>query len=110
MFDMMNMLGKVKELQAKMKEAQENLQHLTESAESGAGMVKVTVNGKKQVIRLEIDPDIIKVEDRQMLQDLVVAATNIALNKIDEKVKEEMKKTTQGIIPNIPGLDLNGLI
>jgi len=110
MFDMMNMLGKVKELQAKMKEAQDNLQHLTESAESGAGMVKVTVNGKKQVIRLEIDPDIIKAEDRQMLQDLVVAATNIALNKIDEKVKEEMKKTTQGIIPNIPGLDLNGLI
>jgi DNA-binding YbaB/EbfC family protein len=110
MFDMMNMLGKVKELQAKMKEAQDNLQHLTETAESGAGMVKVTVNGKKQVIHLEIDPDIIKVEDRQMLQDLVVAATNKALSNIEDKIKEELKKSTQGVIPNIPGFDLSALL
>ncbi|MES2731602.1 MAG: YbaB/EbfC family nucleoid-associated protein [Bacteroidota bacterium] len=110
MFDMMNMLGKVKELQAKMKESQDKLEYLTETAESGAGLVKVTVNGKKQVIKLEIDPDIIKPTDRQVLQDLIVAATNKALNEIDAKIKEELKKSTQGILPNIPGLDLTGLV
>ncbi len=110
MFDMMNMLGKVKELQTKMKEAQDNLVHLTETAESGAGMVKVTVNGKKQVIKLEIDPDIVKASERDVMQDLIVAATNKALANIDDKIKEELKKTTQGILPNIPGLDLTGLV
>jgi DNA-binding YbaB/EbfC family protein len=110
MFDMMNMLGKVKELQTKMKEAQDNLVYLTETAESGAGMVKVTVNGKKQVIKLEIDPDIVKASERDVMQDLIVAATNKALANIDDKIKEELKKSTQGILPNIPGLDLTGLI
>lgn len=110
MFDMMNMLGKVKELQAKMKEAQENMGHLTQTAESGAGMVKVTVNGKKQVIKLEVDPDIIKVSDKEVMQDLIIAATNKALADIDEKIKEELKKSTQGILPNIPGLDLSSLM
>ncbi|MBC7923730.1 MAG: YbaB/EbfC family nucleoid-associated protein [Ferruginibacter sp.] len=110
MFDMMNMLGKVKELQAKMKEAQDNLEHLIETAESGAGMVKVTVNGKKQVIRLEIDPDLIKPEDRQVLQDLVVAAINKAITNVEEKAKEELKKSTQGLLPNIPGFDLSSLV
>ena len=110
MFDMMGMLGKVKELQAKMKEAQDNLEHLTETAESGAGMVKVTVNGKKQVIRLEIDPDLIKPEDRQVMQDLVIAAVNKAITNVEEKAKEELKKSTQGLLPNIPGLDLSSLV
>ena len=110
MFDMMGMLGKVKELQAKMKEAQDNLEHITETAESGAGMVKVTVNGKKQVIRLEIDPDLIKPADRQVLQDLVVAAINMAITNVEEKAKSELKKSTQGLLPNIPGLDLSSLI
>jgi nucleoid-associated protein EbfC len=110
MFDMMNMLGKVKELQTKMKEAQDNLVHLTESAESGAGMVKVTVNGKKQVVRLEVDPDIVKASEREVMQDLIVAATNKALANIEDKIKEELKKSTQGILPNIPGLDLTGFM
>ena len=55
MFDMMQMMGKVKEMQSKMKEAQENLEFIKETGEAGAGMVKATVNGKKQVISIEID-------------------------------------------------------
>jgi nucleoid-associated protein EbfC len=109
MFDMMKMLGKVKEVQAKVKEAQDNLVKITDTGESGAGLVKVVANGKKQVVSIEIDPDLIKKEDKEMLQDLVVAAVNIALEKVEVKSKEELKKSTEGLIPNIPGMDLSGM-
>lgn len=106
---MMNMLGKVKEMQAKLKEAQENLVHVQASGEAGGGLVKATVNGKKQVIKLDIDPDLAKPADREMLQDLVIAAVNKALAEVDELVQEQMKTVTKGSLPNIPGLDLNGM-
>lgn len=108
--DMMGMLGKVKEFQAKMKEAQENLGYLTESAESGAGMVKAIVNGRKQVISIQIDPDLIKPEDKEMMQDLIIAAVNRALEKIDDQIKNHIQKSTEGILPNIPGFDLGSLM
>jgi nucleoid-associated protein EbfC len=109
MFDMMKMLGKMKEVQAKIKEAQDNLVNISTTSESGAGMVKATVNGKKQVIKIEVDPEIFKKEDREMVQDLIVAAVNKALTDIDVQVKEEMRKATDGLIPNIPGFDMSGL-
>ena len=105
----MGMLGKVKDLQAKMKEAQESLGLITETGESGAGMVRATVNGKKQLLKIEIDEDLIKPEDREVLQDLVVAATNKAMDNIEDKVKDHLQKATQGLIPNIPGMDLGSM-
>lgn len=110
MLDMMKMMGKMKEVQAKMKEAQENLAQIQVSAESGAGMVKATVNGKKQLVNLEIDQDLIKPEDKDMMKDLIVAAVNKALEEADIKSKEALKKSTEGILPNIPGLDLGNLV
>ncbi len=110
MIDMMKMLGKMKEVQAKIKEAQENLTHIKVTGESGGGMVKATVNGKKQVIAIDIDNEIVNGDDKIMLQDLIVAAINKALEEADVKAKEEMKKHTEGLIPNIPGLDLGGLV
>jgi nucleoid-associated protein EbfC len=110
MFDMMNMLGKVKEVQAKLKKAKENLGSITVTSESGAGMVKATINGERKIIKLEIDPDIIKSDDKDMLQDLIVAAVNKGLADIEEKIKEELKKSTEGMLPNIPGLDLGNLL
>jgi nucleoid-associated protein EbfC len=109
MFDMMKMMGKVREVQEKMKEVQENLVHIKASAEAGAGMVKATVNGKKQLVDLVIDNDLIKPEDKDMLKDLIIAAVNKAMVEADVKAKEEIRKQTEGIIPNIPGLDLNGM-
>ncbi len=106
MFDMSKMMEKVKEVQEKMKEAQENLANVTATGESGAGMVKAVVNGKKQVVDLEIDPDLLKPEDKEMAQDLIIAAVNKALVAVDAQVKEEMKKSTSGVLPDIPGLDL----
>jgi len=110
MLDMMNMMGKVKEVQTRLRQAQDNLVHVKASGESGGGMVKATVNGKKQLVLLEIDPTIMKAEDRAMVQDLVVAAVNKALDEAENLAKEELKKSTEGILPNIPGLDLSSLM
>jgi nucleoid-associated protein EbfC len=110
MFDMMKMMGKMKEVQSRMKEAQDNLVHVRASGESGGGMVKATVNGKRQLISLDIDPTLLKPEDQAVLQDLVIAAVNKAAEEADIKAKEELKKSTEGLIPNIPGLDLSGMM
>jgi nucleoid-associated protein EbfC len=110
MFDMMKMMGKMKEVQARMKEAQDNLVKLRARGESGGGMVKVTVNGKKNLIALDIDSSLLKAEDKTILQDLVVAAVNKAIEEADGLAKEEMKKSTDGLLPNIPGLDLSAML
>lgn len=107
MFDMMGMMGKMKELQAKMKEAQDNLKNITVEAESGAGMVKAKANGQRKLLKLEIDDTLLKPENAEMLSDLVVAAVNKALDEAAEKGQEELKKQTSGMMPNIPGLDLS---
>ncbi|MFT2008800.1 YbaB/EbfC family nucleoid-associated protein [Pontibacter sp. 13R65] len=106
MFDMFGMLGKVKEVQAKIKEAQDKLQHITVTSESGAGLVKATVNGQRKLLKIEIDESILNTNDRDMVNDLVVAAVNSAMESANEKAQEELKKNTEGLLPNIPGLDL----
>lgn len=104
---MMGMMGKMKDVQAKLKTAQEQLVHLRAEGEAGAGMVKATVNGHRKLVKVEIDPDLVKPEDREMLQDLTVAAVNKAMEDIEGQIKEEMQKATAGSMPNIPGLDLS---
>ncbi len=107
---MMDMFGKMKEVQSRMKDAQQNLSAVTETGDAGAGMVKVTVNGLKNVLSIEIDPDLIKAEDREMLQDLIVAATNKAIGAVETKAREHLRQATEGLLPNIPGLNLDGLM
>ena len=109
MFDMMKMMGKIKEAQEKIQEAQKNLVKIETTAEAGAGMVKATANGKKQLVNLEIDPSLIKPGDEDMLKDLIIAAANKAIEAADELAREEIKKSTEGILPNIPGMNLGGL-
>lgn len=110
MFDLNNLMGKVKEMQDKMKEVQDNLAQIKVAAEAGAGMVKATVNGKRQVISIEVDAELVKPDDQEMMQDLIVAAINKALEDADVVAKEEMQKATQGMMPNIPGFDLNNMM
>jgi hypothetical protein len=107
MLDMSKMFGKMKEVQAKLKEAQEGLVNITATGESGGGMVKVTANGKKRIVSIEFEDALINPDDRQMLQDLTVAAINKALEEVEVKANEELKKTTEGMMPNIPGLDFS---
>lgn len=110
MFDLMNMMGKIKEAQVRMKEAQNNLTKVRATGESGGGMVKATVNGKKQVISIEIDPGLLRKEDQVIVQDLVVAAINKASEEAEVLAKEEIKKATDGLLPNIPGMDLSSFM
>jgi DNA-binding YbaB/EbfC family protein len=110
MFDMMKMMGKMKEVQGRIKEAQDNLVRVNASGESGGGMVKVIVNGKKQVISIDVDPAILRAEDKVLVQDLIVAAVNKASEEVEILAKEEIKKATEGLLPNIPGMDLSSLL
>lgn len=110
MFDMMKMMGKMKEVQARLQEAQNNLTKLTATGEAGGGMVKAVVNGKKQLVSIDIDSAILKADDKIMVQDLVVAAVKIASDKAEAMAKEELKKSTDGLLPNIPGMDLSNLM
>lgn len=110
MFDMMKMLGKMKEVQSRIKEAQEKLVNIKATGESGGGMVKAIVNGKRQLIGLEIDSSLLKAEDKMVLQDLIIAAVNKASEEADVLAKEELRKSTEGLLPNIPGMDLSGMM
>jgi DNA-binding YbaB/EbfC family protein len=107
MFDMMKMMGKLGELKSKIAEAQEKVAQIKASGESGAGLVKATVTGTKKLVSLEIDPSLINPGDASMMVDLIVAAVNNAQKNAENLAKEEMKKNTEGIMPNIPGLDLS---
>lgn len=108
MLDMMKMMGKVKEMQARLKEAQDQLEKITVVGESGAGLVKAIVNGKRKLLTLEIDPTV--ASDKALMQDLVVAAVNKAMDEADVKAKEELRKSTEGILPNIPGMDFSSMM
>lgn len=110
MFDMMKMMGKMKEVQARLKEAQDNLVNVRATGEAGAGLVKVTVNGKRQLIQLDIDPSLLKADDKIIVQDLVIAAVNKASEEAEVLAKEAMRKSTEGLLPNIPGMDLSSLM
>ena len=100
----------MKEVQARMKESQDKLGTLYAMGESGAGLVKAKVNGKKQLITLDVDSSLLKTEDKTILQDLIVAAVNKATEEAEVLAKEEMRKSTEGLLPNIPGLDLSSLM
>jgi nucleoid-associated protein EbfC len=110
MLDMMKMMGKVKEMQTKMKEAQDQLKDIKVEGESGGGMVKATANGAKELIGLEIDESLVNTADKDMMRDLIIAAVNKAMSEADEKGKEHIKKSTDGLMPNIPGMDLSGMM
>ncbi|MEP0984233.1 YbaB/EbfC family nucleoid-associated protein [Ekhidna sp.] len=110
MFDMMKMMGKVKEMQSKMKEAQDQLKDIIVEGESGGGLVKATANGNKELVGLEIDDSLVNGTDKQMMRDLIIAAVNKAVTEADQKSKEHIKKSTEGLMPNIPGMDLSGMM
>ena len=105
--DMSNMFGKMREMQSKLKEVQENLESITAEGESGGGLVKAIVNGRKKVISVSIEESLMTPQDKEMVQDLVVAAINSALQNVESKSNDEIKKTTEGMMPNIPGLDFS---
>jgi len=105
--NMADMFGKMMDMQKKMAEAQEKLGAVTVTAEAGGGMVKVTANGLQRVQSIEIEQEVVDPEDVELLEDLVIAGVNKALEEAADKAKEEMSKAAGGMLP--PGMDLSQL-
>jgi len=110
-FNMADMFGKLNDMQAKVKEAQEKLGEVTVEADAGGGMVKVKANGKRELISIDIDKDVIDPEDKEMLEDIVVAGVNKALEKAEEAGKQKMQDVYKDMMPGggIPGMDMSKL-
>jgi len=92
----------MKQLQQQQEKMQAEIAALVVEATSGGGMVKVEVDGQKQLLSLTIDPEVVSKDDVEMLQDLVVAAVNEASRKVDDAIQEKVGALTGGM--KIPGL------
>ena len=100
--DLNNIMQQAQQMQAKIAEIQEQLANKTITGSAGGGMVNVTVNGRGDVLSVAIEDALLGSEEKEMLQDLIVAATNDGLKKAKELGKQEMQQLTGGL--NIPGL------
>ncbi|WLD93435.1 YbaB/EbfC family nucleoid-associated protein [Alkalihalobacillus sp. AL-G] len=100
--NMNNMMKQMQKMQKQMAKAQEELKDKIVEGTAGGGMVTVTANGHKEVIDIVIKEEVIDPDDADMLQDLVLAATNDALKKVDELVNKDMGQFTKGM--NLPGM------
>lgn len=97
-----NLFKQAQEIQARLAQVQEDLGRKTVDASSGGGMVQVTVNGHLALSAIKVDPSVINPQDKEMLEDLVLAAVNEGLRRAREMAAEEMSKVTGGF--KIPGL------
>lgn len=95
--DMAGMMKKAQEMQTKMAEMQEDLANVTVTGEAGLGLVKATATAKGELVGLDIDPSIFSGEDKEVVEDLILAAIKDAQTKAAEKSQEEMKKLTDGL-------------
>jgi nucleoid-associated protein EbfC len=102
MGNMQNMMKQMQKMQKKMAEAQEELGDKRIEGTAGGGMVTVVVSGHKEIVEVNIKEEVVDPEDIEMLQDLVLAATNDALKKADELTNQTMGQFTKGL--NIPGI------
>jgi len=101
MGNMGNMMKQMQKMQKKMAVAQEELFETSFEATAGGGMVTVVANGKKEITDVQIKEEVVDPDDVEMLQDLIIAATNDVLKQIDEKTGETMGQFTKGL--NLPG-------
>src|SRR5579859_6508205 len=104
MANMNNFVKQAQALQANMQKAQAEIAQLEVTGEAGGGMVKVVMTGRHEVKRVQIEPTVVG-EDREMLEDLIAAAVNDAVHRVEAKVQEKMSSMTAGLqLP--PGMKL----
>jgi DNA-binding YbaB/EbfC family protein len=102
MADLQKMLSQVKQMQEQF---QQKLQQITVETSAGGGMVSVKMNGQKQLLEVRLDPEVVSGGDREMLQDLILAAVNEASRRVDAEIQQQMLSLTGGLnLPKIPGL------
>lgn len=100
--NMGNMMKQMQKVQRQMEQTQKELEEKTIEASSGGGAVKAVMNGKKELVDIDIEKDIVDIDDLDMLEDLIVACVNSALKEVDNMQEKEMSKITGGL--NIPGM------
>ena len=100
MTDFTKILSKAKELESKMKESQEKIKNITVEGVSGSNSIKITLNGDGEMTKIEISDEILK-EDKNIIEDLIIAAHNNSKAKLKSKTSEEISKATGGF--SIPG-------
>ncbi|MDN7123401.1 YbaB/EbfC family nucleoid-associated protein [Pseudidiomarina halophila] len=95
-----NMMKQAQQMQERMQQAQEEIANLEVTGEAGAGMVKVTMLGNHNVRRVHVDPSLLEDDDQEMLEDLIAAAINDAVRRVEQTTKERMAEVTGGM--NLP--------
>lgn len=105
MKDLMKMMKQAQEIQGKMQRMQEELAALEVSGQSGAGLVQVTLNGKGEMRSLKIDPSLLKPDEAEIVEDLVLAAFQDAKGKVEGEMQKRMQEVTGGL-PLPPGMKL----
>lgn len=94
-----NLMKQAQEVQEKIKQAQEAIANMEVEGEAGGGMVKVTMTGKHELVRVQIDDSLM--DDREMLEDLIAAAVNSAVRRVEEETAARMQEATGNL--NLPG-------
>ncbi len=100
--DMKFLMKQAQQMQRKMEEIKKELAQKEIKVSSGGGMIEITINGQQEINEIKIEPDVIDVNEKEMLEDLILAAVNEALRQSKELAAQEMSKLTGGA--NIPGL------
>jgi DNA-binding YbaB/EbfC family protein len=95
--NMNNLMKQAQKMQKQMEESTKDLESKEFTSAAGGGAVEVTVNGKKEVTKVKLSPEVVDPEDIEMLEDLIIAATNEALRKMEEESQAQMSKITGGL-------------
>ncbi len=106
--DMAKLLRQFQKMQGDMKKIQKEVAKEEVTGSSGGGMVEVTINGKLEVVDIKIEKKLMEEKDKEMLEDLILAAVNKALLKAQQLAKERMGRLAGGL--NIPGMDIPGML
>ena len=107
MFNPLDLMGKLKEMQSEMERARQRLDEITITAESGGGMVVVTANANRKILKITVDADLMDRNDKEIMEDLIAAAVNKAMEAAENVAREEIGCVSNNFMPNIPGMDMS---
>ncbi|UCF63365.1 MAG: YbaB/EbfC family nucleoid-associated protein [bacterium] len=100
---MNQILKQAQKMQEEMNRVQEELANIIVEGSAGGGMVKVNANCQNQIMEIKIEPEVIDADEKEMLEDLITAAVNQALENAQKRAQEEMNKISGGLLGNLPG-------
>lgn len=109
MNDFGNMQKMLSDFQKNLEKAMKELEGMSVIGEAGGGMVKVTANGKREILKVELEPELLKVQDKEMAEDLIAAATNNALAKAEKMATDHLGASAGGLMSMLPGFKFGGI-